>query len=150
METEGSFAVTVPHEIDYNGLLPEGAVLDKVTYELFHIHEVDGAMVAESLGEPTVAEGTVSFNTDGFSEYVLKYTVEFGVYRRGQTENLKWLGAGSYQISDILDQIGVEGEIIDVSKRTNDVGGEADVLYLSEDKTELISERPFQDTPEPV
>ncbi len=69
----GQFAVTVDHAVDAASLVPEGAVIDNITYELFHIHNGE----ATQIEDVAVANGQVSFTTDGFSEYVIRYTVEF-------------------------------------------------------------------------
>ena len=72
---EGQFAVTVDHAVDAASLVPEGAVIDNITYELFHIHNGE----ATQIEDVAVADGQVSFTTDGFSEYVIRYTVDFEV-----------------------------------------------------------------------
>lgn len=141
---EGSFAVTVPHTIE----VPENA---QVTYELFHIHEVDGEIKAELIEDATVENGKVSFVTDGFSEYVIRYTVDFEYTdpETGETIAWKWPGEGSYRIADIMSEIGVTGEIGQVSlARTIDVGGSEKALYLEEkeDGWYLTSDEAFHDT----
>lgn len=108
LDAAGSFAVTVPHPVD----IPEGA-----TVELFHIHEVDGQMVAEKVENVTVENGNVIFVTDGFSEYVIRYTLDFEYTdpETGFTKAWKWPGQGSYSIAAIMAEIGVEGEISEVA-----------------------------------
>lgn len=65
----------------------------------------------------------------------------------GAARAWKWPGKGSYKIADIMAELGVTGEISQVSlKRTEDVGGAENVLYLSEDGTALVSDAAFLDT----
>ena len=93
---EGSFAVTVPHAIE----VPENA---NVTYELFHIHEVDGGMKADLVEDATVEDGKVSFVTDGFSEYVIRYTVDF--HYGSETEHIE--GGTQVLLSELIEKLNI-------------------------------------------
>ena len=65
----------------------------------------------------------------------------------GETRDWSLPGRGTYAISDILRQIGIQGEITEVTlKRTDDMGGSARTLYLNDEKTALVSEEAFKDT----
>ncbi|MBR3238142.1 MAG: Cna B-type domain-containing protein [Oscillospiraceae bacterium] len=151
----GPVAVTVmPTELNVLAELPEGTATEDIQYQLIHIHD-DGSTEIVHLPEGAVVvseDGKVesfSFETESFSTYVFKYTVDFEYTdpETGKTFTWSWGGRGSYPVADILARIGVEGEISDVSLvRTVDAGGSSKALYLSEDKTELISEEAFQDT----
>ena len=127
---EGLFQVTV----DKESLVPAGMKLEK----LYHIHD---GIVDELAVEET--EGGLVFEVANFSDLVASYTVDFEY--NGYTWS--WPGLGRYAIADILSEIGVDGEIDDVDLlRVVDEGGAEDVLYLSEDKAELISDGAFWDT----
>ena len=113
-------------------------------------------------GEPTeitdvtfrVEEGVLygfTFMTDSFSPYLVSYTVDFTIAAPeiGGTAAWSWPGRGSYAIRDILDQIGIEGEISKVTlEKIIDKGGADNALYLEEkeDGWYLTSEVPFEDT----
>ena len=99
---EGSFAVTVPHAIDVE--VPENA---KVTYELFHIHEVDGEMKAELVENATVEDGKVSFVTDGFPEYVVVYTVNSDSTKKQFTANYDTEISEATKLSAVLDALSI-------------------------------------------
>lgn len=63
---EGSYKVTVDHEIE----LPDGVDEKAVEYKLYHIH--DGAV--EEL-PVAVENGQITFTTNSFSEFILTYTI---------------------------------------------------------------------------
>ena len=139
LDADGTFAVTVEHTAE----IPAGA-----DCELFHIHSVDGEMVAEKVEDAAFGNGTVSFITNGFSEYVIRYTVDFEyVDDQGEIHTWSLPGRGAYSIADILNAVGIAGTVESVSLvRTDDQGGGANVLYLNDAHTELISEAAFRDT----
>lgn len=84
-----------------------------------------------------------SFVTDSFSFFTGTYTVDFEY--NGYT--WRFPGFGSYAIADIMTDIGVEGEITDVTLiRVDDQGGDANVLYLNESHDALVSDAAFEDT----
>ena len=112
---EGSFAVTVPHTLDVE--VPENA---KVTYELFHIHEVDGEIKAEPVENATFEDGKVSFVTDGFSEYVVRYTVDFEYTdpETGETYQFHMPGDGTLLVSQLFAALHIRedvAQIVDVA-----------------------------------
>ena len=135
---EGSFKVSVDAPAVE---VPEGAV---AVYKLYHIHEGQAEKI-----EAEVTDGKLSFVTNSFSDFV--YTVDFEYTDPVTGETIAWKGPGrgSYAIASIMKEIGVEGEISDVTLvRTDDIGGDASVLYLEEkeDGWYLTSETAFQDT----
>ena len=78
----GAVVVTVtPENLNVLDALPEGADPKDVKFELFHVH--DGVTTPIELDEGAVVvneEGKVeqfTFETDGFSDFILKFTVEF-------------------------------------------------------------------------
>ncbi len=99
---DGQFAVTVDHAVDAASLVPEGAVIDNITYELFHIHNGE----ATQIEDVAVAAGQVSFTTDGFSEYVIRYTVEF---HNGENE-VVIKGGSQVLLSTLIDKLGLTRE----------------------------------------
>lgn len=106
MDVNGQFAVTVEHNVQ----IPEGAKV-----ELFHIH--DGA--AELVEGAKVEDGKVTFVTNGFSEYVIRYTVDFEF--NGYEFSMAG-GSGLYLsvLADALNIYDIEGgfaleDVIDVS-----------------------------------
>jgi hypothetical protein len=151
----GPVAVTVmPSELNVLAELPEGAVAKRIQYTLIHIHD-DGTSETVDLPADAVVvdeNGKVesfSFQTESFSTYVLIYTVDFEYNDPETGETFMWSfpGQGSYSIAAIMAELGVTGEIGDVSLvRTVDAGGSPKALYLSEDKTALVSEEAFLDT----
>ena len=126
----------------------ENAQTGEVSAVHFAEDEVQEIKVeTEAQGEAAdVAE--ITFEASSFSVFGFVYTVDFEyITEDGSKIVWKWPGQGSYAIEDIMKEIGVEGEISNVSLvRTVDAGGSEKVLYLSEDKTELISEEAFEDT----
>ena len=151
----GPVAVTVmPSELNVLAELPEGAVAKRIQYTLIHIHD-DGTSETVDLPADAVVvdeNGKVesfSFQTESFSTYVLIYTVDFEYNDPETGETFMWSfpGQGSYSIAAIMAELGVTGQIGDVSLvRTVDAGGSPKALYLSEDKTALVSEEAFLDT----
>ena len=151
----GPVAVTVmPSELNVLAELPEGAVAKRIEYTLIHIHD-DGTSETVDLPADAVVvdeNGKVesfSFQTESFSTYVLIYTVDFEYNDPETGETFMWSfpGQGSYSIAAIMAELGVTGQISDVSLvRTVDAGGSPKALYLSEDKTALVSEEAFLDT----
>ena len=93
LPVEGRFAVTVPHTVE----IPEGAEI-----ELYHIHND----VAEKVEGATVENGTVSFETNGFSEYVIRYTVEF---HNGE-EEVVIQGGSQVLLSTLIERLGLTRE----------------------------------------
>ena len=153
----GPVAVTVmPSDLNVLADLPEGATATGIQYTLIHVRD-DGSTETVDLPESAVVvdeNGDVrsfSFETEGFSTYVLKYTVDFEYTdpTTGEAFAWSWDGRGSYPVADIMAQIGVAGEISDVSlARTVDAGGPENSLYLEEkeDGWYLTSEEAFEDT----
>ena len=93
LPVEGRFAVTVPHTVE----IPEGAEV-----ELYHIHDD----VAEKVEGATVENGIVSFETNGFSEYVIRYTVEF---HNGE-EEVVIQGGSQVLLSTLIERLGLTRE----------------------------------------
>ncbi|MBR2698208.1 MAG: hypothetical protein IKE76_06400, partial [Clostridia bacterium] len=142
----GQFAVTVDHAVDAASLVPEGAVVDRITYALFHIHEGE----ATAIDDVTVTDGQVSFTTDSFSEYVIRYTVDFEYIdpETGKTYVWSWPGVGSYTLSDILWMFDVTEPVESATlTRIMDIGGAENCLYLEQKDGEwvLTSETAFHD-----
>ena len=151
----------VPVSLDAPISLPtrEDQPIERVDYALFHI--VDG--VAETVTLTDVAEDQdaytldgFTFQTPGFSDYVLRYTVDF-VYVDEQGEEHAWSfpGQGAYTQDEILNaaQPAIEYTSIDYEKATLTLTeqGEGEVnekdLYIDpEDGYKLKSENAFDDT----
>lgn len=105
--------------------------------------------ITEELNLVFNEENMVSFETYGFSVFGICYTVDFEYNdpETGETYSWSFPGTGSYAIADIMAELGVTGNIESVSlKRTVDVGGAENALYLSDDNTQLVSDVAFQDT----
>ena len=116
-----------------------------------HFVEQDDETVSVEKQSAVETDEGVVFHADGFSTWGVVYTVDFEYTNpeTGETVAWKWPGEGSYAIADIMAEIGVTGEISDVSlERTEDVGGSARVLYLEEKDGAwyLTSEEAFHDT----
>ena len=126
---------------------PEGQIVKVTGVKVYHIGEKGDAEELEG-ATYALAEGkisSVSFTTPGFSLFAVTYTVDF--VSAEVNKAWSWPGEGSYRIADIMAEIGVTGDIESVDLvRTVDVGGSEKSLYLSDDKTLLISETAFGDT----
>ena len=132
--------------------LPEG--IQGKDFCLYHIHNDQVTDITDSLvtsNQPVDENGLAvvsgfEFVTDGFSEFVLSYTVDF------EYNGIRWSmpGRGSYRVAEILEK----AEVIDVVKNVElavlNVIGETDekALYLEqkEDEWYLTSEVAFDDT----
>ena len=128
--------VTLPSPVN---LVGEGEVLEGVRYELFHItdegeKETIDAVTADDEGG--VLTG-FTFETTGFSTYVLKYTVDFTyVDEAGEEHTFSLNGQDKYALADILTQLGITFETIESAELelTEAVGDVADnALYLTGD-----------------
>ena len=139
---EGGFKVSVS--------LPE-EIRGASKFQLYHLHgneepeRIDMTTVG-SVDEKTGLE-TVSgfeFVTDGFSEFVLRYTVDFTY--EGRTWSFP--GQGSYRLSDVLAVLGIEGNV-DEAALTLIMGEDhAGALYLTQADGEyyINSDIAFTDT----
>ena len=90
-----------------------------------------------------------SFTTESFSVFAVNYTVDFEyIDEDGNVISWSWPGGESVSIADIIEEIGIVGEIEDVTlERIEDKGGSDRALYL-EKKTDgwyLTSDEAFQD-----
>ena len=131
------------------------AVIDKVTYELYHVTAA-GARKVENVvfdedPDTHVLYGFTFVAEEGFSPYVVTYTVDFHyVDEQGVEYDWSWDGASTYAIADILAALGAdpEAEVTQVTLALTEAVGETaeDALYLSEDKATLISDVAFDDT----
>ena len=144
----------------YDGFQVEVKLPENVVgrdFRLFHVHDgVTTEINLNTLSRPADDTGLevvsgFTFETKDFSEFVLSYTVDFEYTdpETGEAFAWHWRGEDSYKVSDIMAQIGVTGEISDVSLvRIVDVGGSEKVLYLEEkeDGWYLTSDEAFKDT----
>ncbi|MBQ3327518.1 MAG: hypothetical protein IJG86_07120, partial [Clostridia bacterium] len=114
----GPVAVTVmPTELNVLADLPEGAVAKNVVYTLVHVHD-DGTVENVELPADAVVvdeNGRVesfSFETESFSTYVLKYTVDFyygdAEYHMG--------GFGQILLSELFAALDIEVLLSDIAE----------------------------------
>ena len=116
----GPVAVTVmPSDLNVLADVPEGAVAKNVVYTLVHVHD-DGTVENVELPADAVVVGedgkveSFSFETESFSTYVLKYTVDF---HYGE-EEVSIEGETQVLLSTLIKQLGIKdenGEFIDVA-----------------------------------
>ena len=72
-----SVRVTPAEEINVLAEVPEGATVTGITYELYQIHGDEAERLDVTVEEKEgVIEG-ISFETENFSAFVLRYTVDF-------------------------------------------------------------------------
>ena len=111
-------------------------------YALYHIHE---DKIEELAVE--VVDGKASFTTDGFSQFVLKYTVDFET-PDGKVFSIP--GEGSYKLNDLLPAIiGKEGVVSDASLKLIEGEEVEGALYLTQDENGdwyINSDVAFDDT----
>ena len=138
LPVEGRFKVTV----DKASLVPEGMKLEK----LYHIHrDENGEAVVEPLEAVETEDGLgLVFEVANFSDIVAGYTVDFEY--NGYTWSFP--GLGSYSIAYIMEQIGVTGEIGDVTLECIEGEQIPEALYLEEkaDGWYLTSDCAFDET----
>lgn len=131
INAEGRFRVTVAKE----NLVPAGMKLEK----LYHIHDDE----VEELNTEETGDALV-FEVANFSDVVASYTVDFDY------KGVQWSfpGFGSYTVSSIMSQIGVEGNIDSVELLLIEGEEVENALYLEQDQEEtwyLCSYAPFDE-----
>ena len=154
----GAVEVTLtPSDLDVLADVPETATVNKLDYELYHIHDDGTCEKVEDAVFDVAEDGTlnsVSFTTESFSTYVVKYTVDFTyVDAEGNERFWQFPGSGSHALREVLSELGIEGEAItDASLELTeqvDEAGEND-LYLTQDLDTqeyfINSDAPFDDT----
>ena len=76
-EEAGRYRVTVTPHVNMAEDLPDGARVETIDYELYHIHGDRAERLDVSVEEDEGFVESLTFETDGFSAFVLKYTVDF-------------------------------------------------------------------------
>ena len=137
----------------YNGFQVQVRFPEDVSgrdFRLYHIHDgvteevaldtISGNVVAN--GQETVAGFT--FETKNFSEFVLRYTVDFTY--EGRTWSFP--GQGSYRLTDVLAALGIERRIDDAALTLIRGEDHAGALFLTQSDGEyyINSEIAFADT----
>ena len=137
----------------YDGFQVEVKLPENVVgrdFRLFHIHDGKTTEIKlNTLSRPADNTGLevvsgFSFETEDFSEFVLKYTVDFTY--EGRTWSFP--GRGSYRLVDVLAMLGIEGKV-DEAILTLVLGEDhAGALYLTQSDGEYFinSDIPFVDT----
>ena len=113
-------------------ILPENVV--GRDFRLYHIHNGETTEIelntvsrpADDTGLEVVSGFT--FETKDFSEFVLRYTVDFTY--EGRTWSFP--GEGSYRLADILAALGIEGSIDDAALTLIEGEDHAGALYLTQ------------------
>ncbi len=124
--------------------VPEDKLV-KVSGFVYHVTDEGVELLDADFKLDNNGIASVTFSTDGFSLFGIAYTVDFVASEVSAAWS--WPGQGSYSIADILNEIGVTGTVESVTlTRTVDAGGAENALYLSEDRTRIISEAAFLDT----
>ena len=138
----------------YDGFQVEVKLPENVVgrdFRLFHIHDGETTEInlntvsrpADDTGLEVVSGFT--FETQNFSEFVLKYTVDF------EYEGIAWSwpGQGSYALTDVMAELGIYAPVKNANLvKTIDHGAPENALYLEsrEDGWYLNSETAFTDT----
>lgn len=104
LSNTGDVAVTVT-PVDLNVLegVPEGATVENITCKLYHIHDDGTREIVKGVAFDVSEDGTVNsftFNTDGFSTYVIVYTVDFGYVDLEGTVNLDFTGFDALSVPE--------------------------------------------------
>ena len=138
----------------YEGFQVEVKLPENIAARDLHLYHVHGGNIEEielhTINRPAAHSGVeivsgFTFVTEDFSDFVLKYTVDFTY----ECKTWSFPGQGSYSIKEILEQLEIFGEATDVTlERIVDAGGLPNALYLEEkeDGWYLTSEVAFQDT----
>lgn len=121
-------------------------------FRLYHIHDDTVEEIPVKLFASNTAGGSqlvsgFEFVTDSFSEFVLRYTVDFEyIGDDGKIHSWSFPGCGVYSLQSILQQIGIENAVI-MDATLDLLEGQyiEGALYLTEDKTSLKSDIPFTD-----
>ena len=137
----------------YNGFAVEVKLPENVVgrdFRLYHIHDGETKEIklntvsrpADDTGLEVVSGFT--FETENFSEFVLKYTVDFTY--EGRTWSFP--GRGSYRLADVLAVLGIEGSIDDAGLTLILGEDHPGALYLTQVDGEyyINSDIPFVDT----
>ena len=137
----------------YDGFQVEVKLPENVVgrdFRLFHIHDGETTEIElNTLSRPADDTGLevvsgFTFETKDFSEFVLKYTVDFTY--EGRTWSFP--GQGSYRLADVLAVLGIEGSIDDASLTLIMGEDHAGALYLTQVDGEyyINSDIAFADT----
>lgn len=101
----GLYRVTVNQELDAAALVPAGAELIETHYSLFHIHDGQATEIAVEIGE-----SGITFETEIFSDFVVRYTVDFVIEHEGRTYNFSLPGGCSVTVGQIAEVLGLVNE----------------------------------------
>ncbi|MBR1821690.1 MAG: Cna B-type domain-containing protein [Clostridia bacterium] len=152
----GAVAVTVtPEKLNVLADLPEGATAGDIRYTLYHVHDDGVCEPVEDVEFDVSEDGTVnsfSFITESFSTYIIKYTVDFEYTdAEGNVRFWQFRDAGSYRLSEVLAELGIEGTILKAELRLVELSGEETEsgLYLTQDEDGewwINSDAAFDDT----
>ena len=133
--------------------LPENVV--GKDFHLYHIHDNSVEEIDLTLASTKMETGAdlvtgFSFQTDSFSEFVLSYTVDFEYTdENGNVKTWSFPGRGSYPVTDVLEKIGVTGNVEDVNIVLTEAVDETDEKAFYTEKKEdgwyLVSEVAFDD-----
>ena len=154
----GEVEVTLmPGDLNALADVPEDATVENLEYELYHVHDDGTIEKVEDAVFDVAEDGTVNsvtFTTDSFSTYVVKYTVDFTyVDASGEKHFWQFPGVGSHALREVLSALGIEGETIadpelELTEAVDEVG-END-LYLTQNLETaewfINSDAPFDDT----
>ena len=136
--------------------IPENATAT-YSYTLYHIlKDEDGNNTSEVetiIPQVTEKDGIItgfSFHTDTFSDFVMKYTVDFTYTdeETGEVKEFSFPGRGEYALTEVLEKLGITGEITEATLAIQE--GTADEkalrLYQTEGVWYLASDIAFTDT----
>ena len=103
--------LTLPRPINMLGDVTENVTITNQDIQLFHVKEDEnGQLYAEQVSViPSVQDGiidAITFTTDGFSKYILKYTVEF----HNGDEEVVINGGSQILLSTLIEELGLTRE----------------------------------------
>ncbi len=113
----GRYRVTVLPEGEVNMLadVPEGAEVTDIAYTLYHIHDDRLEMLGVDVNQEEGFVESFTFETEGFSTFVLEYTVEFeiivtpegGHELDGQVFDFTLPGGGFVSLERLVEALGL-------------------------------------------
>lgn len=101
---EGAYRVTLPLSVDPEALVPADASLTGVSYRLYHIHEEQPREITDF----SLENGLLTFTTDQFSDFILRYTVDFTYVDEAGAEHTYNLNGGeNISLIALLNELGI-------------------------------------------
>ncbi len=105
---DGMVQVTVDGlNIDTLANVPENAIVTRVNYTLYHIHDDAVSTPAVEVTEENGIVTAFTFETDNFSQFVLSYTVDFHYEVDGKVYDFSIPGGGFVSFTNLVEVLGI-------------------------------------------